>query len=64
MAAKRQTRRLWTKADERKLRDHSRQHTPTRAAAKDMKRTERAVHQKAWTLNLPLGAFQRRRQAR
>ena len=45
----------WTKAHERELRDHSRKKTPVKTIARAMKRTQGALRQKAYAMNLPLG---------
>jgi NADH:ubiquinone oxidoreductase subunit len=48
-------RRDWTKAEERELKAHSKAKTPVAKIAKQTKRTESALRQKAITLGIPLG---------
>jgi hypothetical protein len=56
MAKKRKKiRKEWTKADERELRAHSRAKTPVAKIAKQTKRTEGALRQKAFSLGMSLG---------
>jgi hypothetical protein len=45
----------WTKEDVRELKVHSKAKTPVAKVAKAMKRTERAVRQKAQTIGIGLG---------
>lgn len=45
----------WTKADCRKLQDHSRARTPVAKISKEMKRTVAALRQQAFKLNIGLG---------
>jgi hypothetical protein len=49
------TRRVWTKAQERELRNHSRIYTPLTTISRVMKRTEGALRQKALALRISLG---------
>jgi isocitrate lyase len=58
---KRIVRREYTRADVRELRDHSKARTPVAKIAKQMRRTEASLRQKALTLGIPLG--HRRRSA-
>ena len=57
MAKKTKTRvrRLYTKADEKELRAHSRAKTPVAKIAKATKRTEGSLRQKARALGFSLG---------
>jgi hypothetical protein len=48
-------RRVWTKADVRELKQHSRSKTPVVKIAKLTKRTNGALRQKAFELGLSLG---------
>ena len=52
---RRAARRPWTKADERELRDHSKNKSPIRTVVRSMKRTPGALRQKAFSLGLSLG---------
>jgi hypothetical protein len=52
---RRKTRRAWSKDDIRDLKAHSRAKTPVTRIAKLTKRTEEALRQKAWQLEIPLG---------
>jgi hypothetical protein len=45
----------WTKEDVRALKAHSKARTPAVQVAKDLKRTEAAVRQKAKTIGVGLG---------
>jgi hypothetical protein len=45
----------WSAAQERELKRHSRLSTPVKRVAKEMKRTEGALRQKAFSMGLPLG---------
>ena len=45
----------WTKEDVRALKAHSKSRTPVAEVAKALKRTERAVRQKAKTIGVGLG---------
>ena len=45
----------WTKNDLRELKAHSKARTPVAEVAKAMKRTERAVRQKATSIGIGLG---------
>jgi hypothetical protein len=49
------TRRDWTKTDERELKAYSKAKTPVAKIAKQTKRTEGALRQKAFSLGLSLG---------
>jgi hypothetical protein len=53
--AKRRKRVLWTKAEDKALRGHSRSKTPVAKISKAMKRTNGALRQRAHSLGLPLG---------
>ena len=53
--ARRTKRRPWSKKDVRELRAHSRSKSPVQKIARAMKRTARALRQKAHDLGLPLG---------
>ena len=53
--AKARTRVLYTKDDVRKLKAHSRARTPLKKIAKEMKRTEGSLRQKALHLGIGLG---------
>jgi len=56
--AKKVTRRkrvVWSKTQLKELRQHSRAKTPVSKIAKAMKRSEGALRQKAFSLDLPLG---------
>jgi hypothetical protein len=48
-------RKPWTNEDLRELKVHSKAKTPAAKVAKAMKRTERAVRQKATTIGIGLG---------
>jgi hypothetical protein len=52
---KRAARRPWSKADERELRNHSKNKSPIRTVVRSMKRTAGALRQKAFSLGLSLG---------
>jgi hypothetical protein len=54
-ATKKRTRLIYTKADVRELRAHSKARTPVKKIAKAMKRSEGSLRQKALTLGVPLG---------
>jgi hypothetical protein len=47
--------KAWTNADVKKLRTHSKVRTPVVKIAKEMKRTEGALRQKALDLGIGLG---------
>jgi hypothetical protein len=49
------TRVRWTKGYDRALRAHSKRRTPVRSIAKEMKRTEGALRQRAFGLGIGLG---------
>jgi hypothetical protein len=53
--AKKRTRNVYTKADVRELRAHSKARTPVRTIAKAMKRSEGSLRQKALALGIGLG---------
>ena len=55
--AKRVAKRLvrWTKKDDAEMRKHSRAKTRVKKVAKQLKRTENAVRQRASILGIPLG---------
>jgi hypothetical protein len=53
--AARRKRVEWSRAQVQDLKQHSRAKTPVRKMVKAMKRTERALRQKASALGLPLG---------
>jgi hypothetical protein len=55
MAKKAARRKEWSRTQVQELRKHSRAKTPVRKMVKAMKRTERALRQKASALGLPLG---------
>jgi hypothetical protein len=59
--AKKRTYKMWTPADLRELKKHSREKTPVSKVAKSMKRTEATVRMKAYQLGLSIG--HRRRKA-
>lgn len=48
-------RKEWTKEDVRTLKAHSKARTPVVKIAKEMKRSEGTLRQKAWSLDLGLG---------
>jgi hypothetical protein len=52
---KKVARRPYTKADVKELRAHSKARTPVTKIARQMKRTEASLRQKALTLNIGLG---------
>jgi hypothetical protein len=52
---KKVVRRPYTKADVRELRAHSKARTPVAKIARQMKRTEASLRQKAQKLNIGLG---------
>lgn len=52
---KARTRVAYTKDDVRKLKAHSKARTPLKKIAKEMKRTEGSLRQKAQTLGIGLG---------
>lgn len=47
--------RRWTKEDLKTIRAHSKSRTPVAKISKEMKRTERALRQKAVSLGIGLG---------
>jgi hypothetical protein len=47
--------RVWTKADERELKAHSKAKTPVAKIAKQTKRSEGSLRLKAMGLGIPLG---------
>jgi hypothetical protein len=51
----RRKRVAWSKTQLKELRQHSRTKTPVSKIAKAMKRSEGALRQKAFSLDLPLG---------
>jgi hypothetical protein len=53
--ARKRTRVEYTKADLRELRAHSKARTPVRKIAKEMKRSEGSLRQKAVALGIGLG---------
>ena len=53
--ANKRTRIMYTKADVRELRIHSKARTPVKKIAKAMKRTEASLRQKALQLGIGLG---------
>lgn len=53
--AKKRVRILYTKADVRELRAHSKARTPVKKIAKTMKRSESSLRQKATALGIGLG---------
>jgi len=53
--AKRRVRREYNKVDIKELRAHSKAKTPVATIAKQMKRSEGSLRQKAIALGLPLG---------
>ena len=53
--AKKRTRIVYTKADVRELRAHSKARTPVKKIAKAMKRSEGSLRQKALSLGIGLG---------
>jgi len=53
--AKKRTRNVYTKADVRELRAHSKARTPVKKIAKTMKRSEGSLRQKALALGIGLG---------
>jgi hypothetical protein len=53
--AKKRTRIVYTKADVRELRAHSKARTPVKKIAKVMKRSEGSLRQKATALGIGLG---------
>lgn len=55
MTAKKRIRVEYTKADVRELRAHSKARTPVRKIAKEMKRSEGSLRQKAVALGIGLG---------
>ncbi len=59
--AKTRTYKVWTPADLRELKQHSRAKTPVRKIAKAMKRTEATIRMKAYNLGFSVG--HRRRKA-
>ena len=61
--AKRRVRKPYEREDVKLLRQHSKARTPVAKIAKEMKRTEGSLRQKARQLSIPLGA-RRRRKAR
>lgn len=52
---KRRTPRAWDKADLKILKQHSKNKTPVRRIARELKRTEGALRQKAFSLGIGLG---------
>ncbi len=59
--AKKRRYRVWTKDDLKELKRHSREKTPVRKIAKDLKRTEATIRMKAYQLRMSVG--HRRRKA-
>ena len=57
---KKVSRREYTRADVKELRAHSKAKTPVVKIAKQMKRTEGSLRQKAITLGIPLGHARRK----
>jgi len=55
VAAKKRVRRIYSKADIKELKSHSRAKTPVARISKLMKRTEGSLRQKAQKLGIPLG---------
>jgi hypothetical protein len=53
--AKKRTRILYTKAEVKELRAHSKARTPVKKIVKAMKRSEGSLRQKALTLGIGLG---------
>jgi len=53
--AKKRTRNVYTKAEVRELRAHSKARTPVKKIAKAMKRSEGSLRQKALSLGIGLG---------
>ncbi|WFU23146.1 hypothetical protein QA649_34460 [Bradyrhizobium sp. CB1717] len=53
--SKKLVRREYTAADVKELRAHSKSKTPVTKIAKQMKRTEASLRQKAMALGIPLG---------
>ena len=53
--AKKRIRNVYTKADVRELRAHSKARTPVKKIAKTMKRSEGSLRQKALALGIGLG---------
>jgi len=60
MAARKITRREWTKSDIRELKSLARK-VPARQIARKLRRSEGAVRQKAFVLRTSLGTQRRRR---
>ncbi len=58
--AKKRTYKVWTPADVRELKQHSRAKTPVRKMAKAMKRTEATIRMKAYGLGLSVGHRRRK----
>lgn len=48
-------RTLWSKSDDRTLKAHSKSKTPVVRISKEMKRTNGALRQRAFSLGVPLG---------
>ena len=61
MAAKKSTRREWTKSDIRELKSLAKK-VPARQIARKLRRSEGAVRQKAFVLRTSLGTRRRRRR--
>lgn len=53
--AKKVKRVLWSRADDRTLKAHSKRKTPVVRISKEMKRTVGALRQRAFKLEVPLG---------
>jgi len=53
--SKRRVRRVWSRSDLAALRKHSKAKTPVKKIAKELKRTEGSLRQKALLLEIPLG---------
>jgi hypothetical protein len=53
--SKRSKRKMWTKADDRALKAHSKSKTPVVKISKEMKRTIGALRQRAFGLGISLG---------
>ncbi len=63
MAKKTRKPRPWTKEDVQILKTMVREKTKTSVIARKLKRTVRAMQQKAFTLGVALGTSQRKRKA-
>ena len=53
--AKKRSYKQWSRADLQSLRRHSRERTPVKKVARELKRTEPTIRMKAYSLGLSMG---------